>query len=421
MERPENPITKCGGLIADIARHTLSQSFTPNPVLAYSGALAAVAHLAGRRFRTAANTRPNLYVCAHGWSGVGKESPRKTNREIVKACGMIDTIGDDFRSGEAIQDALLTTAKLLCQYDEVDALFETLKKGKDTVALNIMGEMLKQWGSSASFAKRRLLANSRKGAKDDTTGKVVYHPHFTLFATGITKQMYKAISDKLAMNGFFARLIMFDAGKRTAPVVPVYQPIADDVVARCRMVCGADENPRRDLDPKDEWTGNVVPETADAKVAAMQISAEADTQFDDEDDGARNALWSRAFEKCNRLALVLAISDEPGAPAITAEHYKLAHDIVWHSTVEQLKFLEKYGSETDYEDLQKQFLNALERGRTPHRWLLRNKLRIPSEDLRELAETLREAGRIIFCDEHGVELQPTEKGKYIKGCYYELV
>ena len=410
-----SPITNCGGLIAQIAAYTLSQAHRPNAVLAYAGAVAAVAHLAGRRFRDLSNTRPNIYICAHGWSGVGKDAPRKTNREIIKACDMLNTLGDDFRSGEAIQDSLLTYGKILCQYDEIDTLFTSLKHARDTVVLNIMGEMLKQWGNSGQFAKRRLLANSRKGAKDDKTGAIVNHPHFTLFATGITSEIYKAISAKLAMNGFFARLLMFDAGIRGNLATPIYNPLPSEVVEKCRLICGADENPRHDIAPADKWTGIVVPTTSNAHEVEKQIAAKFDSLYDYNEDGPKNALWGRAMEKTDKLALILAISDAPEAPVITAQHLQLASEIVNHSTQEQLTLLGRYAADTDYEDLQKRFLDVLRKGRTPHRWFLRNKLRIPSNNLRELAETLRDAGSIVFCTDKGEELP-----EWRKGCCYEL-
>ena len=231
LERP-------GGLIGDIMAYTIEQAHRPNVPLAFAGALSLVAHLGARRFRTSGNGRPNLYTLALAWSGSGKSAPRKSNIDILKACGMGRTAIEAFRSGEALQDSLLKSPRLLSQFDEVDALFDMIKKSRDSLGTNLMSEMLAVWEKSGSYMRRRQLAASGKAKVKDNTPEFVNHPHFTFFGTGVTSEVYHSISNKMAKNGFFARLIVIDGGKRGAENIVAYMPPPDSVISRCEILCG---------------------------------------------------------------------------------------------------------------------------------------------------------------------------------------
>lgn len=414
-----------GGIIGDIAAYTMQQSHRPNFPLAFAGALAFVAFAGSRRFRTRGNARPNLYIIAHGWSGVGKDQARKTNAKLAHACGLTSCIIDDFRSGEGLQDTVLTTPVCLSQFDEVDGLFNAAGMVRDTMSEGMRRELLKLWEASGSFMPRRKLAASRFGKKDDKTPDCVYHPHLTLFGTGITGDVYKAITKKMASDGFFARLMFINAGKRGEGQSPTYADPPGELVARCRLLCGYREiveNGHQRLWPEftPEWkdTGHLVPTNAEAENLMLEVRQQADAMYNVEEDGPSNAIWNRAAEKCERLALVFALSDNPEAPAITGRHWRLARDLVWYCTYEQLKLLGLYGADTEYEELQKRILRLLHRGRTPKRILLKN-THIKAADLDEVLDTMCEQGDIIAVNDKGEET-PIKTCKGVKGVYFAL-
>jgi len=412
---PES-VLNCGGLIGKIMDYTLDQSHRPNRELAFAGSLAWIAHLMGRRYRTLSNGRPNLYILGVAWSGVGKSAPRNTNFRLSKACGLMHTVVEDFRSGEALQDAVLQTPKILSQYDEVDTLFNSIKNGKDSVSTNLLGEMMKEWEKSGSFLYRRKLAASVKGRNDDKTPNVCYHPHFSLFATGVTSEVYKSISGKMAINGFFARLLIIDAGQRGVGKDPIYRDIPEDIVRDCKALCGYQEDATLWQELRHDWdgTGIIIREDESAIAFKREFKKEADEHYNVEEDGVENAVWNRTMEKATKVAMCLAGSDNPYNPIITKRHWEFARDLVMYSNTNQVKTLLRYAFESDYQDLQNRIIRRLEKGITCNRALLAS-LRVKNDDLREAVETLRAAGKIIFCTDKGEEL-----AEYAKGISYAL-
>lgn len=404
-------VLECGGLIGRIMDYTLDQSYRPNKPLAFAGAVTFIAHCMARRYRTKDNCRPNIYFLAHAWSGVGKSAPRETNTRLAKACGLIKTVIDDFRSGEALQDTVLTYARVLSQYDEVDGLFDMIKHARDTVGINTMGEMLKLWEKSRSFLARRRLAASVKGRDKDPTPNCCHHAHFSLLATGVTNEVYKSISDKMAKNGFFARLIVIDGGSRGEGRAVTYRKPPTDIVDDCKQIAGYTEIAEnwKANDPLWDETGGVINMDAEAEKMMAEVSAEADDHYDTNEDGVNNAIWNRTAEKVKKMAMIFAMSDNPGFAVIRKRDIELARDLVYASNEQQIGMLTKYSAETEYEDLQKKVLRILEKGITCNRAILA-RLHIKADEMKEVAETLHEAGKIIYCEPNGEEISEWKKG-----------
>jgi hypothetical protein len=100
-------LTYVPGFITDLTDNTMCSSHSPNRTLAFAGALAMLAHLAGRPFSDGSGTRTNLYVIALAPSGSGKEAPRRINSKLAKSLGISESIMETVASGEALEDGTL--------------------------------------------------------------------------------------------------------------------------------------------------------------------------------------------------------------------------------------------------------------------------------------------------------------------------
>ena len=65
-------LTNVPGFLNEVKDFTLSAAHSPNPVLAFMGALGLLAHLSGRSHSDTHGTRTNLYLVALGETGIGK-------------------------------------------------------------------------------------------------------------------------------------------------------------------------------------------------------------------------------------------------------------------------------------------------------------------------------------------------------------
>ena len=71
------------GFVNELKNHTLAVAPRPNEPLAFAGALAMLAHLAGRSYVDERGSRANLYLAALAPTGMGKDEPRIVNKRLT--------------------------------------------------------------------------------------------------------------------------------------------------------------------------------------------------------------------------------------------------------------------------------------------------------------------------------------------------
>ena len=110
------------GFASEVMDHCLATAPYPNVVMAFAGALALQATLAGRKARDPDDNRTNLCLPGLAHFLAGKDRPRKLNAEILHAVGLSSQVGGRFASGEGVQDALFVEPCMLFQTDEIDGM-----------------------------------------------------------------------------------------------------------------------------------------------------------------------------------------------------------------------------------------------------------------------------------------------------------
>ncbi|MDD2318294.1 MAG: hypothetical protein PHD57_13230 [Desulfobacterales bacterium] len=203
------------GFIEDVVKLTMSSAPYPNRVLAFTGALALLAFLVGRKVQDKRDNRSNLYLIALADSGTGKDHPRKVNFNIAFRAGVAGSIGDAFASGEGLEDALFMHPSMLFQADEFDCIFNTMKYNKDARAESINEKLLKFYGSANSlYPMRKKAMVKKKGCEEKMEVAHIVNPNLVLFGTAVPKYFYESLSRRVLENGLVARCIIVEAGKR---------------------------------------------------------------------------------------------------------------------------------------------------------------------------------------------------------------
>ena len=128
------------------------------------------------------------------------------NQKILLEAGMPECSGDTFASGEGIEDRLFIQPAVLFQTDEIDGLMAKINLGKDARHEGIMNVLLKMYTSASSLYPIRVKAGKEPG--------VIDQPCLCIFGTAIPKHYYEALSLKMLTNGFFARMLILETGKR---------------------------------------------------------------------------------------------------------------------------------------------------------------------------------------------------------------
>jgi hypothetical protein len=374
------------GFVDAVMQHMLASAPYPEPVLAFAGALALQAFLAGRKVRDAMDNRTNLYVLSLANSGVGKDHARKVNARILVEAGLADGLGTSFASGEGIEDRLFVQPATLFQVDEIDGLLMRVSQARDARHEQIVSMLLQMYSSAASVYVMRAKAGRER--------TVIDQPCLCLFGTAVPKHFYESISARLMTNGFLARLLILECGKRGTGRDDTNQPIPEAILEAARW--WAEYRPGGNLD-EEHPTPRLVPHDAEANVLFRDLRLQADAEYDQcqaVNDPAGMAIWARAYEKARRLALIHACSTCRDEPVINRAGAEWAGAFVLHQTRRMLFMARRYASESDFDAKRKRLLEVLEQWRDEHGdewmpfWKVNRRLPWSSREHDEVRDTL---------------------------------
>ena len=396
------------GFIDDVVKLSMQSAPYPNRVLSFTGALALLAFLVGRKVQDKRDNRSNIYLIALADSGTGKDHPRKVNFNIAFRAGVAGAIGDAFASGEGLEDALFMHPSMLFQADEFDCIFNTLKYSKDNRAESINEKLLKFYGASNTIYPLRKKASAKK--KDGTVHEIAHivNPNLVLLGTAIPQYFYESLSRRVLENGLVARCIIVEAGKRGEAGNP--QPItpSDSLIRAATYLANLDVNGNLTNEyPKPL----IITETPEATAALREVQQECDRRYnfyEAQNEGAAKALWARAHEKVCKLAMLHGISGNVYNPLITEKSVRWAWKFIDHLTQRMLYMADRYVYENIFDEKCQRAIRKLQEhgGRLSHSKLLRL-LHESADSMKKIAETLQEKGTIQV--EYDSSVRPAAK------------
>jgi len=332
---PDNPdpgpvpleLLSVPGFVNDVVEFTKETAPYPNHELAFMGALCLQGLLAGRKVRDQANNRTSVFALALANSGTGKDAPRQVNAQILQAIGLGNYLGDSFASGEGIEDRLYLCPNALFQTDEVDTLLNRMNSARDPRYESMMATLLRLYTSAGADFPMRVRANQEPTS--------IHCPNLVLFGTAIPKHFYDALNDRLLTNGFFARLLILETGRRGQGQEVESRPVPEAILETARYWAEL-------LGQTQDEDGNdlplvpiLVPHSPGALELVTNYRIMADEEYtlsENAGDEAGMALWARSNEKARRLALIYAVSERPRSPRITEEAVNWANSFVSHLT-----------------------------------------------------------------------------------------
>lgn len=400
------------GFVNEVVDHCLDTAPYPNPVMAFCGALALQAFLAGRRVRDPGDNRTNLYLLGLAHSAAGKDWPRKLNVRILQEIGVVDQTGERFASGEGLQDALNLTPAMLYQTDEIDGLLQSISKSKDARYEQIMSTLLTMYSSANSIYPMR-----RKAGKE--AAGVINQPSLVIFGTAIPNHYYEALSDRMLTNGLFARMLIFECGKRGRGQEPKIRDIPGSILETAQWW----ENFRPGVGNLVDWnpTPAIVQHNDEASGLLVDARVNAEIQYEkaeDSNDSVGTTVWGRVSEQTRKLALLHAISRNHLAPIIDADSARWAIEVVEHQTRRMLFMANDHVSHNDFDAMAKAVVRQLKNWKSRNgikpmpEWELTRRLPWKPSDHKEVIKLL-DTQRLVV-------RQPSES-KTRPGFVYRLV
>jgi hypothetical protein len=369
---------------------TLASAPYPNLGLAFCGAMALQSFLAGRKVCTPGDLRPNLYLLALASSGTGKDFPRKVNSRVLFEVGLVGALGDKFASGEGIQDALVRSNAMLFQNDEMDGVLRQINLDRENRRESIPNILLTLYTSANDVYPVRVKAGQKETIHID-------QPHLTLFGTATPQYFYEALCQRMLTNGFFARMIIVDVGKRGPGQTPgSARHLPESILETARW--WAEYQPAtgnlQDTHPEP----HVVPLEPAAAEAVQQLQKLTEVEYERaeeaKDEVARTA-WSRTCENATKLALVYACSENHQNPVIGLPSVQWATAFAMHQTRRQLYLAATYVAENPFHADCLKFLRRLKEsgGQAARRQLMRA-MHCKAIDFDQIVTTLMQQGEI---------------------------
>jgi len=378
------------GFVGEVMDYCLATAPYPSPVMAFCGALSLQAFLAGRRVRDPGDNRTNIYLLGLAHSAAGKDHPRKVNTRIVHEIGLSECMGDRFASGEGVQDALFINPGMLFQTDEIDGMLQSINKAKDARHENVMGTLLTMYSSSNSvFPMRRKAGKPSPG--------VIDQPNLVIFGTAIPNHYYEALSERMLTNGFFARMVILEAGKRSRGQEPRIVELPSRVLETARW--WADYRPGRGN--LQDWhpVPAVVEQTDEALAHLVETREEAETEYarvEVNNDSVGTTVWGRVSEQARKLALLHAISENHQSPRIGLEAVRWASRFVLHQTRRMLFMASSHVAENPFHAECLKLMHKLREspGQEMAHSALLKRMKIDAKRFMELIDTLVQRGDV---------------------------
>ncbi len=398
---PEN-LLYIPGFIGEVVDFCMANAPYPSLGMAFCGALAMQSYLCGRKVREAGDLRTNIYLLALGSSSAGKNYPRQINAHLAIAANMTDSLCRKFASGEGIEDQLATQPCTMYQTDEIDGILQSVNKSKDARNESIMTVLLELFSSASMMYSMR-----SKAGKPRIPG-VIHQPHLTVFGTATPSHYYEAMSERMLTNGFFARMVIVDTGKRSPGQEPgLVDSMPDRLVETARWWGNYQPGEHRGNLIGFYPVPVIVPYSDEAKQHITDFRQHADDEYaqaEDRKDEVAMTVWGRANENARKLALLYACSENHTQPEISVDAVRWASAFVEHQVQRMLYMAYQYVSTNEFDAVCKKALRYLRRCQesgkqrlypTPD-WRLRRQLATSPNMYDSVLEALRKQKRILF-------------------------
>ncbi len=405
------------GFIGEVIDFCMANAPYPSLGMAFCGALAMQGHLCGRKVRDSGDLRTNLYLLALASSSAGKNYPRQINSHLAIAANMAEAVRTRFASGEGVEDRLEAQPCTMFQTDEIDGILQSVSKARDARHESIITTLLTMYSSSNMMYPMRSKAGKQAG--------IIQQPHLIIFGTATPSHYYEALSERMLTNGFFARMIIVDTGKRapgqdTAPV---------------------DTMPKRLVEAAEWWgafqpgehRGNLlgffprpvtVPYSDEAKGAADAFRRFADEQYgqaEDRSDEVAMTVWGRANENARKLALLYACSENHTAPEVSRAGVDWATAFIEHQVRRMLFMASEFVARDEFDSLCKRAVRVLRdwhakegRDALMPPWMLRRRLSLHPTAFKDTMFEL-EQRRLAIYDKQPGKTKPKYGFRLVRG------
>lgn len=297
-------LTAKDGVLYDLQKFVLSNSFIKQPSFALSASLALIGTLIGRKVMFNGNAT-NLYILNVAPSGAGKDAPQQCVKNIIIDLKLDSYLGSgDYVSDASLMDALPSNPVRLDIIDEASGLLTSVNKGANTFDGKMADILCELYTSSSSKFLGRALANGEiKGA--------VERPCVSLLMSTTPRGFSDSLTIKAVEKGLLGRTLIFQGNPHNpAERVAEFTTLNAKAQTQLREIASF-EPPKKDGFKIGGITQEVQLLTADKEggIYLDQIFKEFDNlRRDQGEDSLDLPIIARMFQQLCKLAAIHSIS-----------------------------------------------------------------------------------------------------------------
>ncbi len=345
------------GALAQFVAHTCASAPSPQPWLTLGAGLAMFGAAAGRRYAGPTNLRTNLYAIGIADSGGGKDHPLRASTRLMIAAGLANHVGSSkIASGAGLLTAITRNPSIYFPLDEVGFLISSAADRKR--APKHLTEIIDNLTEFYSLADSTFLGIAYANDKEKPR-EVIEQPCLCLFGVTTPGVFWGSLSSDNVIDGSLARMLIFESENHYPD--PQHDLISNeppaDLVALMEAVAkGADGSTPFPLGN----AASAIPKPWTVPYATPQAEARARAMREEQIDMLRRhqgthltGIIARLAENAAKVALIKAITDNPGSPQITAADLDWGMGIASRSVQTLMHAVKERVADNEYEALVK--------------------------------------------------------------------
>jgi phage/plasmid primase-like uncharacterized protein len=351
-----------GGVLQDIVDYYNATAKREQPLFAIQAAIATCSVILGRNFETNKENRTSLFLMNIAKSGTGKEHAKKVVEKILEATENEELIsGDGYTSQSAVISACQERPRHITIIDEFSKYLQASQNKHSGGHLAEANAALMQAIGRLEGklrAKARATIGMSAAHKKELQNQYVINPAITLLSMTTPDDFFNTINIDAIKDGFINRFIIcISDAERALPNEKEPLEVPDSIInwaGKIRERRGqSDESPV--LEPKII----TIPFNFDCNAVQAEFHKYCLECANKNERFGLSEISGRSAEMAYRLALIIALSENPNAERVQAHHMEKAIAWVKFNLERLIANLKMHVSTSMHEANKKEVLNAL--------------------------------------------------------------
>jgi hypothetical protein len=400
------------GLLAAMVQGITRTAVSPQPFLALGASLACLGALMGRRYRSPTGLRSNLYTVGIADSGGGKDHARKWIKEALFAAGLASYLGGNkIASGQAVLSSLTTHAARLFQLDEFGHfLAGVLSRKAPAHRLEIWSNLTELYTSADGWFHGTEYANQKDRPRSD-----ISQPTCCVHATTVPGPFWRALEGESVIDGSLARWLIFRTDEDypalvdDPPAMAFDEGLLETLRAVSRGAVDHDYGGNMAMLMTHDASPTVYPVPYGDGVSRFfrDLKAQEREWLLQSRGSGTAAIIARFVENAIKVAMIAAVSADPGRPVIRMQDARWAAQLVEHCITTTLDEADRFMSDNEVEAKHKKVLEVIRvAGRISRSDFVRKTQYLQRREREEIIAALIESSLITQMQVHEAGRKP---------------